>query len=490
MIGLKTNVPAAAQELADVARLFYPMETVGQGMEDPCLAHEMTEEPSGWLHRARWARGGMQREAALTLPYPPGRDPIVELRLIRRGAKLAAFQAMQTLENRWLPWGALTGIRPTKLFRQLIQETGSEEAAARALTNTFAVTAQRVALVQDILHQQEGIYTWGDEQSIDIYIGIPFCRTRCLYCSFISVDMSRTRCDIAGYVDALCQEIEWGGQLVREMGRVVRAVYVGGGTPSAIGVEPLRRVLSAAMAAFPGAREFTVEAGRPDTLGGDMLPMLKEMGVGRISINPQTLCDETLAAIGRGHTSAQALEAVERAAALGFAHINMDLIMGLPGEGLKQAESTLAGIESLAVDNLTIHTLTIKRSSALHEHLERYPLPETGEVEAMVEAGARCARRMGMEPYYLYRQKNQRGNLENVGYTRPGAACIYNVDIMEETHDTLALGAGAISKHMHFSQNRHERLPHAKSVPHYIAQLPEYREKLRAFFLGEAQRYT
>ena len=483
MIGLKTTVLAAAQELADVARLFYPMETVGEGMEEPCLAHEMTEAPSGWIHRARWVRGGAQREAALTLPYPAQRDPVVDLRLIRRGAKLAAFRAMQALEDRRLPWGALTGIRPTKLFRQLIQETGSGEAAARALTDTFAVTAQRVALVQDILRQQEGIYTWGDEQSIDIYIGIPFCRTRCLYCSFISVDMSRTRCDIAGYVDALCGEIEWGGQLVRQMGRAVRAVYVGGGTPSAIGVEPLRRVLSAAMAAFPGAREFTVEAGRPDTLGGDMLPMLRDMGVGRISINPQTLCDETLAAIGRGHTSAQALEAVERASALGFAHINMDLIMGLPGEGLKQAEATLRGIAGLAVDNLTIHTLTIKRSSALHEHLERYPLPETGEVEAMVEAGARCARHMGMQPYYLYRQKNQRGNLENVGYTRPGAACIYNVDIMEETHDTLALGAGAISKHMHFAQNRHERLPHAKSVPHYIAQLPEYQDKLKAFFL-------
>ncbi len=488
MIGLMTNVPAAAQELADVARLFYPMEAVGEGVEDPCLTHEMAATPSGWVHRASWTRNGVQRKAELMLPFPAKRDPVVDLRLIRRGAKLAAFRAMQTMEERWLPWGALTGIRPTKLFRQLIHETGSEDAAAHALTDTFAVTPQRVALVRDILQQQEGIYTWGDESAIDVYIGIPFCRTRCLYCSFISVDMSRTRCDVAGYVDALCREIDWGGQLVRRMGRAVRAVYVGGGTPSAIGVEPLRRVLSAAQAAFPHAREFTVEAGRPDTLGGDMLPMLRDMGVGRISINPQTLCDETLKAIGRGHTSAQTLDAVEKAAGLGFAHINMDLIMGLPGEGLKQAEATLAGIEHLPVDNLTVHTLTIKRSSALHEHLERYPLPDTDEVEAMVEAGARCARRMGMYPYYLYRQKNQRGNLENVGYTKPGAACIYNVDIMEETHDTLALGAGAISKHMHFAENRHERLPHAKSVPHYIAQLPEYRKKLEAFFLGEDQR--
>ena len=156
--------------------------------------------------------------------------------------------------------------------------------------------------------------------------------------------------------------------------------------------------------------------------------------------------------------------------------------MGLPGEKLAQVEATLAGVAHLPVDNLTVHTLTIKRSSALHEHLERYPLPETAEVEAMVEAGARAAQRMGMAPYYLYRQKNQSANLENVGYTKPGAACVYNVDIMEETHDTLALGAGAISKHMLFDQMKHVRLPHPKSVPHYIAQLHEHREKLFEFF--------
>jgi coproporphyrinogen dehydrogenase HemZ len=483
MIGCQTPVEAVRQELADVIRLFFPMEQViDDGQADRRLLHRMDMGIDGWHHRAVWMQDGRQVEESCFIAYPSKTDQVLNTRLIRRGAKLAAFRAIHRACPAQLPWGALTGIRPTKLMRQLIEETGSEEGAVFALLHTFGVSRERVELLSEILRQQRGIYRWGDNASIDVYIGIPFCRTRCLYCSFISVDMSKTRCDVQAYADALCREIQWGGELVRDLGRRVRAVYVGGGTPSAIGVGPLRQVLDAARAAFPNPEEFTVEAGRPDTLGGDMLPMLRDRGVSRISINPQTLCDATLRAIGRDHTGAQALDAVHTAKGLGFAHINMDLIMGLPGEGLAQAENTLAGIAKLPIDNLTVHTLTVKRSSGLHEHLARYPLPDTATVEAMVERGRRQAGDMGMVPYYLYRQKNQRGNLENVGYTLPGAACIYNIDIMEETHDTLAMGAGAISKHMIFSQNRHERLPHPKSVPHYMEQLQVYREKLYGFF--------
>ena len=476
MIALVTDLPEARTELSDVIRLFFPMEEITEeGLPRLVHSHE------GGRHTAVWITEKGPVTRSLEVPVPEG-DPIVRLRMLRRGAKLAAFEAMQQAEDLHLPWGALTGIRPAHLIRQLIQERGSLAAARETLERDFHVSPARVQLLADILAQQEPIFRWGDDEAVDIYVGIPFCKSRCLYCSFLSVDLSKTRCDVAAYGDALVKEIAHAGEFLERLGKRPHALYVGGGTPTALGQEPLDRILAAMGKAFPGYVELTCEAGRPDTLNPDMFRMMMDRGVSRISINPQTFNDATLERIGRSHTSAETLRSLDEALAAGFRNINMDLIMGLPGETVADAAHTLSVVRGLPIQNLTVHTLTIKRSSALHEHLARWPLPSCEDTEAMVELGAQTARDMGMAPYYLYRQKAQRGNLENVGYTLPGQACIYNVDIMEETHHNLALGAGAISKRMIYAENRHERLSHPKSVPLYMEKLDELCRENETFF--------
>jgi len=476
MISLITDLPEARSEISDVIRLFFPMEEITEeGL--PRLVHRH----EGGRHTAVWITEKGEFTHSMVVPVPEN-DPIARLRMLRRGAKLAAFEAIQQAENLHLPWGALTGIRPTRLIRQLTLECGSLAGAQKALAEDFHVSPGRVQLLADILTQQEPIFHWGDDEAVDIYAGIPFCKSRCLYCSFLSVDLSKTHCDAAAYGDALVKEIIHAGAFLKRLGKRPHALYVGGGTPTALGWEPLARILEAMVKAFPGYAELTCEAGRPDTLNPDMFRMMKDRGVTRISINPQTFNDATLERIGRSHTSADTLRSLDEALAAGFRDINMDLIMGLPGETVEDAAHTLSVVKELPIQNLTVHTLTIKRSSALHEHLARWPLPSCEDTEQMVEMGAQTAREMGMVPYYLYRQKAQRGNLENVGYTLPGRACIYNVDIMEETHHNLALGAGAISKKMIYRENRHERLPHPKSVPLYMEKLDEICEENETFF--------
>ena len=318
-----------------------------------------------------------------------------------------------------------------------------------------------------------------------MYVGIPFCTTRCAYCSFSSGEIGDGHL-VEPYLAALEREIDAARALMDEAGLRMRALYVGGGTPTSLDARQLARLLCRLQRAFPGATEWTVEAGRPDTLDEEKLRVLRDFPVGRISINPQTMNDATLQRIGRAHTAQDILSAYALARRIGFDHINMDLIAALPGETPADFERTLAKIRSLAPESLTVHTLAVKRSSRLHE--QSYRPTETDTVQKMVERGLEAAHDMGMRAYYLYRQKYMAGNLENVGYALPGHACTYNIDIMEETTSILALGAGGISKRVQDdAEKRIRRAPNVQNIEQYTARVNEMIERKRALFLKDAE---
>jgi len=268
--------------------------------------------------------------------------------------------------------------------------------------------------------------------------------------------------------------------MIPATGRTLRAVYVGGGTPTSLNEEQLTRLLDKMMTCFPGAMEYTVEAGRPDTITPGKLTAIKAAGVGRISINPQTMNDETLRIIGRAHTAQQVIDAYAMAREAGIHHINMDVIAGLPGETVADFARTMEYAKQLRPESLTVHTLAIKRSTRLH--FENYRFPTGVEAAQMVQLGLQTARELGLQPYYLYRQKNMAGNQENVGYAPPGRACQYNVDIMEETTHILALGAGGISKRVYEDEGHIGRAPNVANIEHYINRVDEMIQRKKELF--------
>ena len=289
---------------------------------------------------------------------------------------------------------------------------------------------------------------------------------------------------IPPYLDALETEMRFSAELLRRAGLRLRALYVGGGTPTALCEADFARLMERVMELFPGAREYTVEAGRPDTITEAKLRTLKLLGIGRISVNPQTMNDDTLRVSGRDHTAQQTVKAFELARRIGFDDINMDVIAGLPGEGVPHFERTMEAIRALRPDSLTVHTLAIKRSSRLN--LEKTPLPDGDAAAQMVRLGEETATGLGLMPYYLYRQKYMAGQQQNVGYARPGKACLYNVDIMEENASILAMGAGAISKRVFPDRElRIERAPNVSNVSVYIDRVQDMTRRKEDLFINE-----
>ena len=415
-----------------------------------------------------------------------GAAPLEIKKIEKRQIKLAVFALMRTLyPDVETPWGSLTGIRPTKLFRELTAQEGTL-GARRLFLDTFSVSPEKTALAESICRVQQPLIESAQERDVDVYIGIPFCKTRCLYCSFVS-EVLQAGDGLERYLAALTEDILDGAAIVRQLGYRVRAMYVGGGTPTVLSAEQLDRLLNTAFTAYGGfGCECTVEAGRPDTIDRDKLLTLKRLGVERISINPQSMNDETLRRVGRAHTVLQTVEAFELARTVGFAHINMDVIAGLPGETMDDMRRTYDALLPLSPENLTVHTLAVKRSSLLKSKLADYPLPDAQDVAQMVDDGAAAACKMGMEPYYMYRQKYMRGNLENVGYAKPGHICVYNVDMMEESVSILSHGAGSMTKRVYPGEHRIERLPSPKDVQTYVGKLAVLKERKRRFFAESA----
>ncbi len=420
----------------------------------------------------------------IVIPYTvDASDPLDQKRQEKRAEKRAVYALMQRVHPMEMPWGSLTGIRPTKLLRELCERVGDEE-AVKQFRDVFSVRIDKLRLAATINAVQKPILESVRANDVDVYIGIPYCKTRCLYCSF-GAEIAKKNA-VEEYLPFLYKDIENGARLVKDGGFRVRASYLGGGTPTVLSAEQLDALLTHVERTYGTfGEECTVEAGRPDTITREKLKVLRDHGVLRISINPQTMSDETLRRIGRAHTAAEIKEAFALAREMGFASINMDLIAGLPGETVADFERTLSEIKALRPDNLTVHTLAIKRSSRLKDQLDKYPLPAREDVETMIDMGFRAAKEIGLWPYYMYRQKYQNGNLENVGYAADGKLCVYNIDMMEETTSILAHGAGAMTKRVFDSENRVERIPNPKDVPTYGAKLETLDTAKRKLFLGE-----
>ena len=481
MFQLKTAAPEFFTDLSDVIRLFYGDVAVSPDAGETVIDHAAKREGDDWIDT--WTCDG---HACTTVRPAQGEDELAVKRYRKRTVKLGLYGLLKEMTGVTPPWGSLTGIRPTRLLYEAMEEGRDVAAAVRFLTEEFDVSPRKAALLGEIQEMQRGVRELPPDR-FDLYIGIPFCTTRCAYCSFSSGEIGRGKL-VEPYVRALLDEIRQAGALMREKGMAVRAAYIGGGTPTSISREQLEAVLNAAQAEFPGAVEWTVEAGRPDTIDRDKLSMLRDRGVTRISVNPQTFSDETLKRIGRAHTGADTLRAYELARALGFDDINMDLIAALPGEEFSDFERTLGIVRQLAPESVTVHSLAIKRSSRLHERLHveggGHVQVSAPEAERMIDYAREALTADGWRPYYLYRQKYMAGNLENVGYARPGKACLYNIGNMEETASVLALGAGAITKWLFPRQRRIDRAPNVKNIEQYIARVDEMIARKRALIFS------
>ena len=395
-------------------------------------------------------------------------DEIVYKRLERRYAKLALYQILSDLSGEKMPWGALTGIRPTKMAYM-------EQAAGRDYHELFAkmqVSPENVRLVEDILAAQQGIYS--TEGGADLFISIPFCPTKCAYCSFITAPIDRIRHFLAPYLACLEKELAEIAPICQNL----RSIYIGGGTPFVLNEEELERVLKATAPLVKEGVEYTVEAGRPDVFTEEKLRLLKEYGVNRICINPQSFSDETLRKIGRRHTVEDVYRAFEMSKKYGFI-INVDLIAGLEDEDVETFRQSVEKAVATGADNITVHCLSLKSGAKLKEELSRV---ENDFVKDMVAVSREILTAAGYVPYYMYRQKYQAGNNENVGWTKPGKACIYNIDVMEETTDNIAVGANAVSKRVFPAENRIERYGAPKDIATYIAKVPAIIDAKRELF--------
>ncbi len=489
MVTLYTNKEEYWNDLCEIVRAYLGMAEIEfapfREISKECTLSVVLTPEDGYRAYAQGGKGGAVYEARIPVKARPDDAPLIIKRQEKRAMKIALFRVLHQLQpDILLPWGSLTGIRPTKLLRELIEDLGVNE-ALRMFAEEFDVKPQKTALASKIVDVQRPMLDSVRSDSISLYIGIPYCRTRCLYCSFPSV-VSGDKGVPDAYFDTLLHEISLSAAIVRGAEFAVRSTYIGGGTPTVLSADQLTRLLEHVGACYSGfGSELTVEAGRPDSLNKEKLRSLHMAGAGRISLNPQTMQSETLKRIGREHTPEELGATYHLAREIGFSSINMDVIAGLPGEGVSEFEDTLKQIEVLKPDNLTVHTLAVKRSSRLKEQMEAYPLPEPTEAERMVELGMEYAQAMGMQPYYMYRQKYMRGNLENVGYAIPGRECVYNVDMMEEAVSIMAHGAGSMTKRVYLGRDlRVERLPAPKDIATYINKLPTFIEDKRALFCG------
>lgn len=481
MVAIQTNRTEYANDIAEEMRLFLGFTDISLNASPEAewtLTVELFENDGQCCVRA--SARGLHYENAFR---QEGGSRLARKKLEKRHIKLAAYHLMRDMFPAIQPpWGSLTGIRPTKLFRELSDAAG-DDAAATQFLDVFCVTPEKTVLARRITRLQRETIDSAGPRDLDIYVGIPYCRTRCLYCSFGSVIPKRPE-DVETYLHTLYEDIRLGALLASDGGYRVRAAYIGGGTPTILSAGQLDALLTHMKRCYGSlGAELTVEAGRPDTIDREKLLVLRAHETDRISINPQTMNDETLRRVGRSHNAADTVAAFELARALGFSWINMDLIAGLPGERTAQMEHSCKEILRLGPDNLTVHALAVKRSSRLKLDLDAYALPGQEDAGAMIRLGAETAEALGMLPYYMYRQKYMSGNLENVGYARPERICRYNIDMMEESVSILAHGAGAMSKRLFSGENRIERIPAPKDVPAYIQKLPQLDERKRRQFL-------
>ena len=430
--------------------------------------------------QSRLYRGGTYITASTTITYNgrtahaarrfKAQDESVRLR--RQKLQQSYYAAAIQLLPKLPPWGALSGVRPTKITTKHLLEGGTHKSADKLMRDTYYVTKERRELALDCSASTVRAAGLLPPTDVSLYVGIPFCPTRCIYCSVVSRTIGKRSDLIEPYLEALLKEIEVTGQLLASSGRKVRTIYIGGGTPTSLSTEQMTRLLEAIRASFDlsDLLEFTVEGGRPDTLDLEKLTAIRQHGADRMSINPQTMEDGVLAACRRPHTGEDVLRSFHQAEEAGFDVINMDLIAGLPTdtfEGFCRSLDTAIGLNPA---NITVHTLALKKGADLFE--ERFGLPTAEMVADMVDYANTALRNAGYKPYYLYRQKYMSGSFENVGWSRDGLDSLYNIYMMEEVHTILSLGGGGMNK-VNLPDGRLERFHNPKFPEQYIEMIDD-----------------
>lgn len=486
MIGILLDDNAFEQDIRELLMAFYPGESfvheVKDGEEMPrLLVCGKTGTEAFELTVREFGESGEVVESDALAEADYGNRFEMKNRI-----KRMLYGLLSERTGKELPWGTLTGIRPTKIAMTKLMEGRSEEEIRSYMKETYLTSDGKVDLSVEIAKREMGLLSQIDyEHGYSLYVGIPFCPTTCLYCSFTSFPIKSWEKRMDEYLGALFKEMDYVARTME--GRTLDTVYFGGGTPTSLSAEHLERVMRKLKETFDFScvKEFTVEAGRPDSITEEKLKVLLDYGVTRISINPQTMKQATLDLIGRRHTVDMVKEKYRLAREMGFDNINMDLIIGLPEEDMDDVRRTMEEIRELDPDSITVHSLAIKRAARLNMFKEKYGDLKITNTQEMIDLTADCARAMGQEPYYLYRQKNMAGNFENVGYSRPGKACIYNILIMEEKQTIVACGAGTTTKVLFPAENRLERAENVKDVEQYIMRIDEMLERKERLLGGK-----
>lgn len=453
-------------ELENLTRLFFPNEKITvirdfSEPQPPCIYTEVSDKITISVNI-----GSFNKSETAVKKLTDDDNELVSAQLLYK--LLCDFTGLTQ------PWGILTGVRPVKLLRRLAEES-SEEQAVKKFENDFFVSNEKIALSRETEHNERKILELSKPESFSLYVGIPFCPSRCSYCSFVMASIERAEKLIEPYTKLLCEEIKRTAEIANKLGLRLETVYFGGGTPTTLSAEQLDTVLGTVNKSFDMStcREFTVEAGRPDTIDIAKLFALKENKVDRISINPQTVNDEVLKTIGRKHTAQQFFDAFELARKCGFDNINTDLIAGLPTDTPESFKNSLDSIVTLNAECITVHTLCMKRASRLTTEGVTLDLQQARDAREMLAYTQNILGQNEYIPYYMYRQSRMVGNLENVGWSKKGFESLYNVYVMDETHTILACGSGGVTKLKRNNPDYLERIFNFKYPYEYIDRFDE-----------------
>lgn len=462
MISLLLEDMTFEQDIRELLMAFYPEEKYIYTNEDVFLSLFLSKESIEYHIKIKSEENVLEFSS-----------PLRETKFdTKNDLKRNIYINLLKLGNKELPWGTLTGIRPTKIVMEMLENDMSLEDIKKHLKEVYLVSDKRIKLCTDTAKNEFNILKKIDyKNGYSLYIGIPFCPTRCLYCSFTSYSIAQWKKDTDTYVEALCKELLAVSKMYK--GKKLQTIYMGGGTPTSLEGYQLSKILNVVKKNFDLSNllELTVEAGRPDSITREKLESLKEVGVDRISINPQTMQQKTLDLIGRHHTIEDIFESYKLARDVGFENINMDFIIGLNGETLEDVIDSFTKVKSFAPESITIHSLALKRAARLNTENKR-EIMDNDLILSMINTATDTCADLGLEPYYLYRQKNMAGNLENIGFSKPGKECLYNILIMEEKQTIIACGAGTSSKIV-FGDGRIERIENVKDPKLYIERLDE-----------------
>lgn len=424
-------------------------------------------------------------EEKVSFRYKDFYKEVTEFSNLKETLKKVIFTSLKEITGDYYPWGILVGIRPSKIALKLLEEGKSEEEIIKVFNDKYLASEEKAKLCIEIARKEKN-YVNSNEKNIAIYVGMAFCPTRCFYCSFTANPIGASKKVVTPYLEALSHEIEEIAKYVDERDLNIESVYFGGGTPTAVNEEEFEFIMEKIHTNFiknRDVKEFTVECGRPDSINKVKLESMKRYNTTRISINPQTMNDKTLKLIGRGHSSQEIIDTFQIARELGFDDINMDVIIGLPGEGTLEVEHTVNEILKLKPDSLTVHGLSLKRASILYENFilkKGIQIKKQDELAKMYEKSRELASSLNVKPYYMYRQKNMVGNMENIGYCSEGKENLYNMQMIEDKQTIIALGADAVSKVVFLEEDRIERFGNVKDIKEYVKRIDEMIDQKKA----------